>query len=216
MCYSQDVPDKGAIREAEKFWGKHGVSENNNEFTACYFGVLSRQRELETVIEAARRLKKLNKPLRFVLCGSSDNLSYYKELAKGCENVIFPGWIGKAEIRTLMIMSSVGLAPYPSNKNYIANIPYKPSEYLSAGLPIVSSLKGALEELLRTHNCGVTYENGNADELVSILITLYENPERLKEMSKNAYALYKEKFVAEKVYDEMISYLESVCANYQK
>ncbi|MDO8091984.1 MAG: glycosyltransferase family 4 protein [Candidatus Brocadiales bacterium] len=216
MGYSLVVPDQEAILEAERFWLKHGVNKNNKEFIACYFGVFSRQRELETVVEAAQKLQKQNRPIRFVLCGNGDNLDYYKNMAKDCENVIFPGWVGRDDIWTLMRMSSVGLAPYPSNKNYITNLTNKPIEYLSAGLPIVSSLKGVLKDLLSACNCGVTYENGNSDELASILISLYDNPDRLKVMSKNASALYEEKFVAEKVYSEMISYLEEVCANYRK
>jgi len=35
-------------------------------------------------------------------------------------------------------------------------------------------------------------------------------------MSKNAYTLYKDKFVAEKVYNDMIDYLELVVKNYKK
>jgi len=115
----------------------------------------------------------------------------------------------------LMRMSSVGLAPYRSSKDFMASIPNKSIEYLSAGLPILSSLKGTLKELLSTNDCGITYENGDAEDLVSILVNLYDHPELIRKMSENAYALYKEKFIAEKVYNNMISHLELVCENYQ-
>jgi len=61
----------------------------------------------------------------------------------------------------------------------------------------------------------ITYENGDAEDLVSILVNLYDHPELIRKMSENAYALYKEKFIAEKVYNNMISHLELVCENYQ-
>jgi len=216
MGYSERVPAGEAIMKAEKFWEKHGIKKGNKEFIACFLGTLGRQFELETVIEAARKLKAGKRSFRFVLCGSGDKLAYYKNLAKDCEDVVFPGWVGVAEIWTLMRIASVGLAPYVNSSNFIMNLPNKPVEYISAGLPIVSSLGGVLKNLLSTHNCGVTYENGDTEGLVSILINLYDNRDLLGIMSENAYSLYKENFVAEKVYGDMIDYLESVCENFKK
>lgn len=215
MGYCEAPPGQKAIIEAEKFWEKHGVKKDNSEFIACFFGTMGRQFELGTIIEAARKLKKQNRSFRFILCGSGDNFAYYKNLAIDCDNIIFPGWVGAADIWTLMRIASVGLAPYLSIPNFTMNLPNKPLEYLSAGLPIVSSLNGVLRDLLFTYDCGVTYANGNSDDLVSILVNLYDYPERLRKMSENAHALYKEKFIAEKVYNNMISHLELVCENYR-
>jgi glycosyltransferase involved in cell wall biosynthesis len=214
--YSKVIPNKENIEKAEKFWKRYGLSKDNNEFVVCFFGTMSSLFDLKTVIEAARKLKLQKRKFRIVLCGSGKNLTLYKNLAKHCENIVFPGWVGAAEIWTLMRMSSMGLAPYFSIKNFTMNLPNKPIEYLSAGLPIISSLKGVLENLLSNYNCGVTYENSDVDNLVSVLINLYDHPDQLEIMSKNAYALYKDKFIAEKVYDDMINYLELVVKNYKK
>jgi glycosyltransferase involved in cell wall biosynthesis len=73
-----------------------------------------------------------------------------------------------------------------------------------------------LGDLLNIYNCGITYESENAEDLSSKLIYLFNHPTLLKEMSKNAFALYKEKFVAEKVYNNMVDYLELVVKNYKK
>ena len=106
--------------------------------------------------------------------------------------------------------------PYQNVKSFIISLPNKSIEYLSAGLPIVSSLKGVIGDLLNTNNCGITYESENTDDLVSRLVYLYNHPEILKKMSKNANAVYREKFVAEKVYNNMINYLEYVSSSYLK
>jgi len=214
--YSKVTPNKENIKEAEKFWKRYGIRKDNNEFVVCFFGTMSRLFDLKTVIKVARKLKSQKRTFRIVLCGSGNNLIFYKDLAKHCENIVFPGWVGAAEIWTLMRMSSVGLAPYFSIKNFTRNLPNKPIEYLSAGLPIVSSLEGVLENLLSNYNCGVTYKNGDVDNLVSVLINLYDHRDQLKIMSKNAHRLYKDKFVAEKVYNDMIDYLELVVKNYKK
>lgn len=215
FSYSEKIPSHNAIMASEEFWKKYGIVKGEKEFIVCFFGTLGRQFDLEIVIAAARKLRSQCRPFRFVLCGTGDNIDLYRDMARDCENVLFPGWIGTAEIWTLMRMSSVGLAPYRSSQNFVGHIPNKPIEYLSAGLPIVSALDGILEELLLKYDCGVSYANSDADGLAEVLNDLYDHPERLETMSKNAYALYRERFVAEKVYAEMIDYLQEVADSYK-
>ncbi len=207
---------KEQTERALKFWQQQGIYQNNQEFIICFFGAMGRQFDLETVIEAAKKLKDMKQPFKFILCGSGDKFSFYKSLALGYDNIIFPGWVGKAEIWTLMRVSSVGLAPYISNHNFIINITNKVIEYMSAGLPIVSSLKGVLEKLLSENVCGVTYENNNPDNLVLVLNHLFENREHLTTMSENAQKLFMERFNGEKVYNEMVSYLELIAATFNR
>ena len=218
LGYTENVPKKKDIEDAKQFWLKYGLNKNSNEFNICYFGHLGQKfvPEFVNVINTARKIKDKKYPIRFIMCGSGVNLSYYKKISRDCNNVIFPGWVNEAQIWTLLRMSSVGLLPYQNVKSFVISFPNKSIEYLSAGLPIVSSLKGVLGELLSNHNCGITYESENANDLTSKLIYLFNNPEILKEMSKNAFDLYKEKFVAEEVYNDMIDYLELVAKNYNK
>ena len=213
MAYFSSIPTKQEIATAERFWSKHNLRDKNGNFIVCFFGTFGRQFDLNTVIEAARKLNDSEARIRFVLCGSGDNLNKYKHLAKGCKNILFPGWVGQPEIWTLMRMASVGLAPYISTNNFMLNIANKPIEYMSAGLPIISSSKGALEKLLSTHDCGITYQNGDADALAAILHDLHENRQRLQKLSDNALALFKDRFMAEKVYGEMSRYLERIVAS---
>ena len=218
LGYSENAPEKKDIENAEQFWKKYGLSKNSNEFNICYFGNLGHSfvPAFINIINAARKIKAENYPIRFIICGSGDNLNCYKRLSGDCNNIIFPGRINKDQIWTLLRMSSIGLLPYMNSKSFVISLPNKSIEYLSAGLPIVSSLKGVLGELLSNHNCGITYESENVNDLNSKLIYLFNNPEILKEMSKNAFDLYKEKFVAEKVYNDLIDYLELVVKNYKK
>ena len=218
LAYSKIRPDIESIKNANNFWKKFGIVKNNSKFNICFFGNLGQSfvPEFINIINVAKNLKMKNYPICFIICGCGDNLSFYKKISKGFGNIIFPGWINKDQIWTLLRMSSIGLLPYQNVKSFVIGFPNKSIEYLSAGLPIVSSLKGVLGDLLNTYNCGITYESENANDLASKLIYLFSNPEILKEMSKNAFDLYKEKFVAEKVYNDMIDYLELVVKKYRK
>jgi len=212
MAYKSDPPPEEALASALELWQRHGIEETGHNLVACFFGTMGRFFEIPTVIDAARRLRADGRSIRFVLCGAGDNLARYQEMAADTDNVVFPGWVEAAEIWTLMRMSSVGLAPYLSIPNFTNNLPNKPIEYFSAGLPIISSLKGVLSDLLERYQCGVTYENERAEQLAEILAALDDDRERLAQLSKNSEKLYVSQFTAEKVFSEMIAHLEHIVA----
>ncbi len=216
--YTKITPNEEDIKEAKGFWKKLGINQDNNKMNVCYFGNLGKgfMSEYINVINAAKKLEMKKFPIQLIMCGRGENLSFYREQSEGCDNILFPGWINESQIWTLLRMSSIGLLPYQNNKSFVISYPNKSIEYLSAGLPIISSLKGVLGSLLHSYNCGITYESENVDDLVSKLIYLYNNPKIIKNMSKNALDLYKDKFVAEKVYNEMIDYLKYISSSYKK
>lgn len=209
MGYVECEPSQKDVERAEIFWRQQGLTTSNSEgeFIACWFGMFGRHSEIATVIEAAARLEQTHQSIRFVLCGVGPHFDKCRKLAGDLRNVLMPGWVDAAQIWTLLRKSSVGLTPYVSNENYKRNVPNKPVEYLSAGLPIVSSLQGVLASLLSENSCGVTYQNEQSGELAKALSSLYENPKRRLEMSSNAKTLYQNEFVAENVYSKMQDYL---------
>jgi glycosyltransferase involved in cell wall biosynthesis len=215
MGYSSKEPEPSEIGRAERFWDGHEVRSDSETFIACFFGWLGHHFEIEPILEAARILESDRRRFRFVFCGAGDNLERYRQMAADLPSVLFAGFVNSAEIWTMMRRASVGLAPYISSDNFVVNLPNKPAEYMSGGLPIVSSLRGALADLLRERRCGLTYENGSVDQLVSILRELYDNPERRLEMARRARAVYEERFVAEKVYGEMIRHMEGIIEDYR-
>lgn len=212
--YAARTPGHDQLQAAYAFWSRWGVASSDEVFTACFFGAIGPQSELETVIEAARLLERSEKQFRFVLCGKGDRLDALRKEAADCPSVIFPGWIGAPEIWTLMRMSAVGLAVYRSNVGYVSNLPNKPIEYLSAGLPVISSLSGFLEDFLAQHGCGATFPNGNAQCLAGLLSDLHDDRARLKNMADNAHRVFAEEFAAEKVYGEMIDYIEKIAMQF--
>lgn len=198
------------LKLATAFWNRLGIVNRSDEFIASWFGVMGRHSEIANVIQAARQLRSTGRRVRFVMCGVGPALEKYRRLAALDSNIVFPGWVNAAQIQTLLGASSVGLAPYVSNENYRRNVPNKPIEYLSAGLPIISSLQGLLSQLLADNDCGVTYANARADELARAIARLYDDPQRLRVMSDNALTLYHNRYVAEQVYDNMKDYLLSI------
>ena len=204
---------KNSKSDTAEFWKDHGVSPG--DFNVVFFGGLGRQFEIGNVIEAARLLEKQDRPIKFIICGSGDYLSDYKEQTRDAKNIIFPGWIDRKDIDSLMTMAKVGLAPYKSKEDFMASLPNKVFEYMSGGLPIVSSLKGEVEALLKEYNCGITYENNSPDSLAKSLISLYDSPALLNSMGSNGENAYLSRFRAEKVYMDLANYLVEVTNEYK-
>jgi len=207
MGYVESPPSTAQQHAARNFWAGHGIRGDTGQFVACWFGMMGRHSELDTVIAATKQIGGAFPQLRVVLCGDGPHRERLHQLAAGCPNVIMPGWVNAAQIWQLMRLSSVGLTPYVSNKNYIHNLTNKPIEYLSAGLPVISSLQGVLARLLADHDCGVTYRNRDVDQLSLAIRSLASDRQRWQLMSNHATQVYREQFVAERVYTQMQNYL---------
>ena len=210
MGYVERTPNDRDRNSADMFWDLLGITADSTDFVACWFGMMSRCFEIETVIEAARMMQATGDSAKFVICGAGPKLDLYRQLAEDCPNVLMPGWVSADQIWTLLRRSNVGLAPYVNVDNFVHNLPNKPIEYLSAGLPIVSSLPGVMARLLKKNSCGLTYESQRPEQLVAAIDQLRSEPAACDEMSNNALRLYREQFVAEHVYGRMQDYLEGI------
>lgn len=207
--YVVRVPEETTRRDAEASWRRHGIEPAAGATIVCFFGAIGRHFDLKTVLDAARLLRH-RRDIRFVICGMGPHLDRVRGLAGDCPNLLFPGWVDAPEIWTLMQMSSMALAPYVARHDFEVSIPNKSIEYLSAGLPILTSLKkGVLLDLLRESDCGVSYE-GDAIRLAELVSNLSCHPTRRRHMASRALELFRARFEAAKVYGEMADHIETL------
>jgi glycosyltransferase involved in cell wall biosynthesis len=190
---------------ADGFWDALGVQEG--EFLICYFGAIGHQFDLDVVLDAAHLLRDR---VRFVLCGSGDRLEHYRARAAQLENVVFPGWVDRPRIWSLMRRSRLGIAPYIDRKDFRMTISNKIPEYLSEGLPILLSLPaGYLHDLLTDAGAGISY-SASSRKLARLIEGLADSPPSLEAMSDRARALFTERFEGGRVYGEFAAYLEQI------
>lgn len=202
-AFPADVIDAGG-----RFWDQTGVRSDPGRLTVCFFGSLGRQFALDTVIEAARALDRQGCAVRFVLCGTGDGLRHVRDLAGGVPNVFLPGRVDAPKIQALMERSDLGLAPYKNTPTFIGAMPNKAAEYLSAGLPLISTLTGGLDALLDCYRCGITYQENNARELAGHIARLAVSRADLEAMAAGAERLFADHFDADKIYPAYVEHLE--------
>lgn len=188
----------------DKYWSKYNLT--GNDFIITFIGNFGKQFNFEPLIESIKYFKNHN--VKFVLCGTGENLESFQELQKNQDNLILPGWVGEKEILSLLSTSKIGVAPYKNIPNFRLNTPNKFGEYLSASLPILVGVNGIMKDLLDEHRCGISYKN--SEELTKNILSLYNNEEILTQMSESAYKLFDTNFNAEKVYENFASHIENV------
>jgi glycosyltransferase involved in cell wall biosynthesis len=209
--YASDEPAPSAITAARQFWANLGVTDERSVFRVCFVGTMGWHAELNTVIEAARLVSSASAPqrLQLILCGSGPDLANYQQAAAPLGNaVIFPGWIGAPEIWTLLRLSSAGVAAYRDTANLADHVPNKPFEYMSAGLPVLSSIEGSFRQLLEAHACGISYRNGEPRELADAMLRLMRDPSATRRLGENARRLFQADYVADAIYQRMAEHLE--------
>lgn len=216
MAYNETPPSSRELCQARTFWSDSGIGDDFEGLRCCFFGAFGAQFDIETVLAAARILVSDDIPVQFVLCGAGDNLDRYRTISTGLPNVVFPGWVDRGRIWQLMRSSDVGIAPYRNTTNFKLNLPNKPAEYFSAGLPVVSPLEGYLGELLAERGCGLKYREGDPAHLASILRQLRDRPEIRSKLSNSARQVFQEQFSADRIGAAMVHQIERVAADYRE
>lgn len=173
-----------------------------------FCGTFVRSIDLGVAISAARLLR--GKPaFQFVLSGTGEFEERWRQEASGLSNVVFTGWVGPQEQAWLSGQAWVGLAPY--SRGALMSLPNKIFEYMSGGLPIVSSLDGEARQLLAQHEIGVFFEPEDGASLANLLLSLSADPEFVGRMANNARRVFSEFFDASIIYPRLASHIEIGC-----
>ena len=93
--------------------------------------------------------------------------------------------------------------------------PNKVFDYLNAGLPVVSSLRGELEDLLTTFQSGYSYVADSDDSLMRIILKIFESPDLVESMGNNARTLFEERFETKKNFELVESYLSRLVGEHR-
>jgi len=153
--------------------------------------------DLGTVIEAARALRDRSH-IQFVLSGTGERDSEWREQARGLPNVVFTGWAGKDALSCLASMAWAGLGAYKTGASM--SLPNKVFEYMSAGIPVLLSLGGETRDLVVDNEIGLTYEAGDAASLGAAVLRIADDSALRERLSANASRLFNESFSPRSIY----------------
>jgi glycosyltransferase involved in cell wall biosynthesis len=165
----------------------------DDAFVAMYVGAHGTYSSLETVLDAADRLRDLPEA-RVVLVGGGDRKPALVEEAgrRKLDNVVFIDSVPKREVPSWLARADVCLLPYQDNPLFAGALPNKAFDYLGAARPIIAAAPtGELTAMVERAGCGVAVPPEDGAALAAAIRALAADREGARRMgaSGRAYAL---------------------------
>jgi len=199
--------NKVELQKAEVFLDGLNI-KNDGTFRVCFIGTLNSNYDFKPVIEAALRL-----PIQFVIAGEGP---IYRNLIEVCEeikNIKLVGWVDSVTSNRIYARSNLAIAPYKDTFDFQLNITNKFYDAMLHGKPMISSLTGAADDLLKNHYIGINYNQSDELDLTHVLSNLLKDLDLVSNLSENAINTYTDIYSSEIVYNELVSDLEKLSNN---
>ncbi|HSB03194.1 MAG TPA: glycosyltransferase family 4 protein [Anaerolineales bacterium] len=179
-----------------------------NELNLAYVGRVSTDRGMLIYLELLDHLRQAGIPARLHLVGAFTPTSEEETLwryAKGLEEwVSWLGWVEYDQIPGLLNNFDIGLVILKPEPRYVAALPVKLFEYMSAGLPILASDFPEIAKIVRESNCGALVDPEKDPALiVEIVKNWWANPEVPRLLGYNGFKAARKKFYWEKTSDQI-------------
>jgi glycosyltransferase involved in cell wall biosynthesis len=161
----------------------------SNKFIVLFAGTIGQAHDLYTVLRAARRLND-DSHIQFVFFGDGKERPNLEAEAQrlGLKNILFAGVCPKKEIPTVIASADVCLAILQNLEMFRTTYPNKVFDYMASARPTVLVIDGVIRDVIEASNGGVFVEPGNDELLAKVILTLSKDPQRVRQMGKNARA----------------------------
>lgn len=198
------------LEEAAIFW--ENELPKSDKLRISFLGTLGHQFDFETIVRAVDILNVQGiDNFEIILCGSGDKEKSLVDFSRKNTGIHLPGYMSAAQISALLTTSDIGLCPYNLNEAFLNSIPGKAIEYMSFGLPLLSTLKtGELGRLIDQHHIGFHYDHGSPESLASEIENLIKIKYQLPFMKNRILSVYNSKFDADLIYRDYVKHLEKV------
>jgi glycosyltransferase involved in cell wall biosynthesis len=185
MGLSPNVPDEGVMAASATPVPKTG-------FTLMTHGTIEPHYNHEALVEAMRVLRPKMKDARLVIIGEGKNKRKLMEMVNeyGLSDVVtFLNWLPYSEIPRHILAADVGVICHQPSPFADLCQPLKLFDYVALQTPVIIPRFQAIQESF-DEDCVRFVEPGNPGDLVEAIRELYKNPQKRRELAKNAYAKY--------------------------
>lgn len=179
-------------------------NKNEGWIWCVYAGSLGPSYDIPTIIDCANKSKSNRKKVLFIIAGSGEYASVCKQNKN--DQDVFLEYLDKRDLVPIYSKCDIGLCTYADFST--VDMPDKFYDYTAAGLAIVNSLHGEIEEHVRSSRLGVQYRSGDADDLYE-KICLFEDESLLNYCKKNSWKIADE-FDFEKQLDLLEGFINRI------
>lgn len=211
MGFEKEIIHLPNYIEIEKFRDiNNNVSYGNiaKDKTIVYFGRLSPEKGLSTLIEAAKLLSGENTEINIKIVGDGPIRDSLEEKVKieNIGNVKFLGYMKGESLYQEIKKSRAAVLP----SEWYENNPMSILEAFALKKPVIGSRIGGIPELVKEGETGYAFEPGNAVDLSEKIKLLLSDNESCIEMGVNAYEFVVNDLNQEKHFQKLIGIYKQV------
>lgn len=113
---------------------------------------------------------------------------------KGWASVSEAGILGRDEVANIMSRCKAGIVTFHPLPNHIDAQPNKMFEYMSSGLPVITSDFPLWREIVEGNSCGMCVNPLKPEEIADAINYILTHPEEAEQMGKNGKEAVKKKY----------------------
>jgi glycosyltransferase involved in cell wall biosynthesis len=163
-------------RRDTKFWQK--FARTNGEVRLLYVGRVSREKDLDVLANAYRRLRDEKLPVQLFVVGHGP---YAEALAETLPDAFFTGYLKGEELAAAYASSDIFV--FPSTTDTFGNVII---EAQASGIPVIVSDSGGPKELVENQTNGLVTKSHDVDDFAGAIRTLVTDPELRQRMGNRA------------------------------
>ena len=159
-------------RRNPAFFEKFGAK--NGQIRLLYVGRVSREKDLDLLAEAYRRLRDEGLSIQLCVVGHGP---YSKEFSESLPEALFTGYLTGKELAAAY--ASADIFVFPSTTDTFGNVII---EAQASGVPVIVSDAGGPKELVENERNGLITKSHDVEDLTRAIRELVADPERRKRM----------------------------------
>jgi glycosyltransferase involved in cell wall biosynthesis len=164
-------------RRDPAFWTKFG--EANGAIRLLYVGRISKEKDLDVLAQAYRRLRDEGLPIQLYLVGDGPYLQALNSTL--LPDAVFTGYLRGKELATAYASADVFV--FPSTTDTFGNAVI---EAQASGVPVIVSDTGGPKELVDSNVNGIITKSHDVEDLVCAIRELVTNPHKRDHMARQA------------------------------
>lgn len=183
-------------------------------FCVMFAGNLGEAQSLETITQAAKRVKEQGERVNWVLIGDGRRLAWMKSEVErlGLEKQIH--FLGRRPMESMpryFALADALLVTLRPDPIFSHTIPSKLQSYLACGRPVVAALNGEGARIVRDSAAGVAVGAGDADALAKAVLTLKAMPvDEREQMGRRGRTYFESHFESEMLISRLEGWMEEM------
>lgn len=149
------------------------TTRSDGTLTIVYLGLIERHRGLQDLVRAAAECARCGWQVKVVVIGDGIGFKDIETLARQLgvlgSSVHLLGRLENRRALEIVAQADVGAIPHVPCEAWNTTIPNKLFDYMSCGLPVLTSNVRPVQRIVAEENCGICFRSGDIQSLVEAI-----------------------------------------------